>query len=149
MADAAIVRSPKPKTGARYRASKTVTNPFATSPSSVTSAAAFRPLRRTLVAPGLPEPYERGSGNWNIQLATIAKETEPIKYAATIHTRDSMPDILQSPPTTASCNARHGHHFPPRIPRRNPDWSLRMGAPSAADAAPQSRLRDSWRQCRT
>src|SRR5678815_5341180 len=48
--------------GATWIAANVATNPLTPSPSSVSSAAGLLPVRSTLVAPGLPEPYSCGSG---------------------------------------------------------------------------------------
>ena len=56
MATSAIVASDKFKASCRQRAKMTATKPFTASPSRVSAAAFFLPLRKTLVAPGLPEP---------------------------------------------------------------------------------------------
>jgi len=37
------------------------------------------PVRRTFVAPGLPDPYSCGSGKPNARLTTTANDTEPIR----------------------------------------------------------------------
>ncbi len=42
-------------------------------------AASLFPERSTLVAPGLPEPYERGSARPMTELTITAKEIEPIR----------------------------------------------------------------------
>ena len=60
-------------------ASHTANQPFAQSPASVTIAAALLPLRSTLVAPGFPEPYLRGSSRPNSRLDRIANGTEPMR----------------------------------------------------------------------
>src|SRR5690606_29549435 len=65
---------------AAQAASMTATQPLAASPSSVRTAAVLLPLRRTLVAPGLPEPKLRGSRRPIIRLTSTANDTEPIRY---------------------------------------------------------------------
>ena len=55
-AASATVESPKPNGSCRQRTKTTANTPLSASPSSVKAAAFFLPLRKTLVAPGLPEP---------------------------------------------------------------------------------------------
>jgi len=61
------------------RASTTATQPFSASPSRVNAAAALRPVRSTLVAPGLPEPKLRGSGSPMSLLTMTANDREPMR----------------------------------------------------------------------
>jgi len=58
-------------------AAHTASQPFRQSPTSVKTAAPLLPLRSTLVAPGFPEPYLRGSSSPNSLLVTMAKGIEP------------------------------------------------------------------------
>ena len=58
-------------------ANHTGNQPLTTSPSKVSAAANFLPLRNTFVAPGLPEPTVRGSGKPKILLTTMPKAIEP------------------------------------------------------------------------
>ncbi len=60
-------------------AAHTATQPLSVSPASVRTAAALLPERRTLVAPGLPEPKERGSGNPIARVTTTANGIEPTR----------------------------------------------------------------------
>jgi len=61
------------------RASTTATQPLSASPRSVSAAAALRPVRSTLVAPGLPDPKLRGSGRCMARLTITANDSEPSK----------------------------------------------------------------------
>lgn len=71
----AIVRGPN----SNVLATKTGSKPFSISPNKVIAAGLLPPTRSTLVAPGLPEPWVRGSGR-RITLQTImAVEIEPSK----------------------------------------------------------------------
>ena len=58
--------------------------PFRTSKISTATAAPLPPIRNTLVAPGLPEPLVRGSGNPHKRQTRMALEMEPQRYAMRI-----------------------------------------------------------------
>ena len=61
----------------RAWAISTGTRPFSMSPASVTNAAFLPPMRSTLVAPGLLEPWVRGSGSPMARHTRMALEMEP------------------------------------------------------------------------
>src|ERR1700712_1229947 len=61
----------------------TATAPLSASSSSVRTAATLLPLRSTLVAPGLPEPYDRGSSRRIARDTITAKLSDPSRYAST------------------------------------------------------------------
>ncbi|OGT56853.1 MAG: hypothetical protein A3F43_02165 [Gammaproteobacteria bacterium RIFCSPHIGHO2_12_FULL_42_10] len=52
---------------------------FSTSPNNVKAAGNFPPIRKILVAPGLPEPAVRGSGRCMRREMRIALDREPIR----------------------------------------------------------------------
>ncbi|MNY68544.1 hypothetical protein D3C86_2063300 [compost metagenome] len=65
-------------------ASQTGSIPLRISNTSTAAAATRPPIRRTLVAPGFPEPFSRGSGSLAIRQTRIALEIEPHRYAKII-----------------------------------------------------------------
>ena len=72
------------------RATSTDNTPLRTSPARVSPAPTLLPRRSTLVAPGFPEPSERGSGSCIARDTRTALETEPSKYPAIAKIRYSM-----------------------------------------------------------
>ena len=68
----------------RAFAMATGSRPFTKSPARVMAAGFLPPRRSTLVAPGLPDPSLRGSGNPSALQTKIAAETDPIMYASTL-----------------------------------------------------------------
>lgn len=61
--------------------------PLQPSPSKVMIAGTLPPMRNTFVAPGLLEPWLRGSGKPHILQTMMALDNDPIKYAAAINNR--------------------------------------------------------------
>lgn len=65
----------------RYLATITGSQPLSTSSNKTILANPLPPILNTLLAPGFPEPCDRGSGNpAHLQIIT-ALDKEPIKYA--------------------------------------------------------------------
>src|SRR5262245_1553044 len=116
-ATSAIPKSSMSNRHANRWARNTASQPFAPSPTSVRNAASLLPVRKTFVAPGLREPYERGSGRPNALLTITANDTDPMRYAATTNAKLIMSLPYNSAPLYPPRDTGHAPHNRERLDR--------------------------------